>query len=84
MSGGVQINAATSNKPPSRAMFSFMIPAVTKVGTRLAGTKRELTTTSMPCGVENQPAHWLILLSLMNHLNGALVIACRPKNRPIE
>ncbi len=78
------ISAATRSSRPRRKALSFMMPAVTKVGTRLAGTKRELTTTIMPLGVENQPAHWLTLCSLMNHFNGALRIAFRPRKRPTE
>jgi len=84
MSGGVQMRAATSSSRPRRKAFSFMMPAVMNVGTRLAGTKRELTTTIMPLGVENQPAHWLTLCSLRNHFSGALRIAFRPRNRPMQ
>ena len=81
---GVQTNAARKSSTPNRRGLSRRMPAVMKVGTRLAGTKRELTTTNIPRGVENQPAHWSSWCGLSSHLSGARVRACLPKNRPIE
>ena len=60
------------------------MPAVTKVGTRLAGMKRELTITSIPRGEPNQPAMRSISCSLTIHRSGARRRAPRPSQRPSE
>ena len=84
MSTGVQTSAAVKSSSERRGRPRRRMPAVTKVGTRLAGMKRELTITSMPRGEPNQPAMRSISCSFTIHLSGARRSAPRPSQRPSE
>src|SRR6478609_3905268 len=83
-SGGVQRAAATKKRKPSFTRLSFMMPALTKVGTRLPGMNREVTITAMPLVLPNCVDMRSTAYSEMNHLSGALRSAAQDASHQVE